>query len=157
LVVPTSVDSPNTTCERDVEGAKKLLDEAGWKDEGGARTKDGKAMTLYFQTSINTLRQGEQAIIKANLAEVGIAVNLKAVDAGVFFSVLLSLSKFMQYEQRDPFQQKQDQLNNPDMTDWDRFCLAEYVRLAMEAGDSNQAAQPEALAAEDFRVARALQ
>ena len=86
LVVPTSVDSPNTTCERDVEGAKKLLDEAGWKDEGGARTKDGKAMTLYFQTSINTLRQGEQAIIKANLAEVGIAVNLKAVDAGVFFS-----------------------------------------------------------------------
>jgi peptide/nickel transport system substrate-binding protein len=86
LVVPTAVDSPNTTCERDVEGAKKLLDEAGWKDEGGARTKDGKAMTLYFQTSINTLRQGEQAIIKANLAEVGIAVNLKAVDAGVFFS-----------------------------------------------------------------------
>ena len=78
-------------------------------------------------------------------------------NAGVFFSVLLSLSKFMQYEQRDPFQQKQDQLNNPDMTDWDRFCLAEYVRLAMEAGDSNQAAQPEALAAEDFRVARALQ
>jgi len=86
LVVPTAVDSPNTTCERDVEGAKKLLDEAGWKDEGGARTKDGKAMTLYFSTSINTLRQGEQAIIKANLAEVGIAVNLKAVDAGVFFS-----------------------------------------------------------------------
>ena len=78
-------------------------------------------------------------------------------NAGVFFSVLLSLSKFMQYEQRDPFQQKQDQLNNPDMTDWDRFCLAEYVRLAMEAGDSNQAAQPEAVAAEDFRVARALQ
>lgn len=86
LVVPTAVDSKNTSCERDVEGAKKLLDEAGWKDEGGKRVKDGKTMSLYFQTSINPLRQGEQAIIKANLAEIGIAVNLKAVDAGVFFS-----------------------------------------------------------------------
>jgi len=86
LVVPTAVDSKNTTCERDVEGAKKLLDEAGWLDVGGKRTKDGKTMSLYFQTSINALRQGEQAIVKANLAEVGIAVNLKAVDASVFFS-----------------------------------------------------------------------
>ena len=54
--------------------------------------------------------------------------------AGVFFSILLSLNKFMLYEQRDPFQQKQEQINNPDFTDWDRFCLGEYVRLAMEAG-----------------------
>ena len=55
-------------------------------------------------------------------------------NAGVFFSILLSLNKFMQYEQRDPFAQKQDLINNPDFTDWDRFCLGEYVRLAMEAG-----------------------
>jgi peptide/nickel transport system substrate-binding protein len=48
--------------------------------------KDGKPLSLYFQTSINTLRQGEQAIIKSNLKELGIAVSLKAVDAGVFFS-----------------------------------------------------------------------
>ena len=87
LVVPAAVYSKNTTCDRDVEGAKKLMEEAGWKIEGGKATKDGKAFpALYFQTSINTLRQGEQAIIKANLAEIGIAVNLKAVDAGVFFS-----------------------------------------------------------------------
>lgn len=87
LVVPSAVDSPNTTCERDVEGAIKLLDEAGYELKDGARVnKDGVALKLYFQTSINALRQGEQAIIKANLAEVGIAVSLKAVDAGVFFS-----------------------------------------------------------------------
>jgi len=41
---------------------------------------------VSFQTSINTLRQGEQAIIKSNLAEIGITVNVKAIDAGVFFS-----------------------------------------------------------------------
>jgi peptide/nickel transport system substrate-binding protein len=37
-------------------------------------------------TTINTLRQGEQAIIKSNLAEIGVQVNLKAIDAGVYFS-----------------------------------------------------------------------
>ena len=40
---------------------------------------------LSFQTTINPLRQGEQAIIKENLAEIGIQVDLKAIDAGVFF------------------------------------------------------------------------
>jgi peptide/nickel transport system substrate-binding protein len=87
LTVPANLNSPNTKCDRDVEGAKKLLDDAGYKLVNGARTtKEGTPMTLYFSTSINPLRQGEQAIIKANLAEIGIAVNLKAVDAGVFFS-----------------------------------------------------------------------
>ena len=60
-------------------------------------------------------------------------------NAGVFFSILLSLNKLMQYEQRDPFAIKQDQLNNPDLTDWDRFCLGEYVRLALEAGAGSTA------------------
>ncbi|HWQ15254.1 MAG TPA: peptide ABC transporter substrate-binding protein [Roseiflexaceae bacterium] len=87
LVVPANLNSPNTKCDRDVEGAKKLLDEAGWtdSDNDGVRDKDGKKMVVSFQTSINPLRQGEQAIIKANLAEVGIQVDLKAIDAGVFF------------------------------------------------------------------------
>jgi peptide/nickel transport system substrate-binding protein len=86
LVAPTPLVSPNTSCDRDVEGAKKLLDDAGWVLEGGKRVKDGKTLKVYFTTSINSLRQGEQAIVKANLAEIGIAMDLKAVDASVFFS-----------------------------------------------------------------------
>jgi peptide/nickel transport system substrate-binding protein len=86
LVVPAEANSPNTKCDRDVEGAKKLLDEAGWVLNGAVRQKDGKDLRLSFSTSINPLRQGEQAIVKANLAEVGITVDLKAIDAGVFFS-----------------------------------------------------------------------
>jgi peptide/nickel transport system substrate-binding protein len=88
LVVPATVNSPNTKCDRDVEGAKALLDEAGWTDSDGdgLRDKDGVKMVMSFQTSINPLRQGEQSIIKANLAELGIQVDLKAIDAGVFFS-----------------------------------------------------------------------
>ena len=62
----------------------------------------------------------------------------KKTNSGVFFSILLSLNKFMAYEQRDPFQLKQDLINNPELTDWDRFCLGEYVRLAMEAGNNEQ-------------------
>ena len=85
-MVPAQLNSPNTSCDRDVEGAKKLLDDAGYTLNGSVREKGGVPLVMYFSTSINPLRQGEQAIIKANLAEIGITVNLKAVDAGVFFS-----------------------------------------------------------------------
>ncbi|NJN19388.1 MAG: peptide ABC transporter substrate-binding protein, partial [Oscillochloris sp.] len=87
LVVPAAVNSPNTTCERDVEEANRILDEAGYTRDGSQRiSPDGIPLVVDFQTSINTLRQGEQAIIKANLAEIGITVNVKAIDASVFFS-----------------------------------------------------------------------
>jgi peptide/nickel transport system substrate-binding protein len=83
---PPDIDSPNTKCDQDVEKAKQLLDEAGWKDDGsGVRSKDGKKLELLFQTSTNPLRQQEQAVVKQSLAKVGITVNLKAVDASVFF------------------------------------------------------------------------
>jgi serine/threonine-protein phosphatase 2A regulatory subunit B'' len=68
-------------------------------------------------------------------------VRKRKQNAGVFFSILTSLNKFMHYEQRDPFQIKQDQLNNPEFSDWDKFCLSEYVRLAMEAGTNNNETQ----------------
>jgi peptide/nickel transport system substrate-binding protein len=86
LVVPSQVNSPNTSCERNVEEANRLLDEAGYVLNGAVREKDGVQLVVDFSTSINSLRQGEQAIVKANLAEIGILVNLKAIDAGVFFS-----------------------------------------------------------------------
>jgi peptide/nickel transport system substrate-binding protein len=88
LVVPANLNSTNTSCERDVEGAIALLTEAGWTDTNGDGTvdKDGVEMVVSFSTSINQLRQGEQAIVQSNLAEIGIVVQLKAIDAGVFFS-----------------------------------------------------------------------
>ncbi|MEI7770635.1 MAG: peptide ABC transporter substrate-binding protein, partial [Chloroflexales bacterium] len=88
IAAPPSLNSPNTKCDLDVEGAKKLLDDAGWKAPEGStvREKNGVKLIVSFQTSINTLRQGVQAIIKSNLAAIGIQVNLKAIDAGVFFS-----------------------------------------------------------------------
>ena len=86
LVVPAAVNSPNTKCARDVDAAKKLLDDAGWVLNGSVREKGGVKLITSLVTTINTLRQGEQAIIKSNLAEIGVQVDLKAIDAGVYFS-----------------------------------------------------------------------
>ncbi len=85
LVVPAAVNSPNTKCDRDVAEANRILDEAGWVRNGPVREKNGVKLIVSFQTSINTLRQSTQAIIKSNLAEIGIQVNVKAIDAAVFF------------------------------------------------------------------------
>ena len=43
-------------------------------------------MKVVFQTSINSLRQKEQAIVKDGWQKIGIETELKSVDAGVFFS-----------------------------------------------------------------------
>eukprot|EP00164_Ancoracysta_twista_P000743 GFYU01000978.1.p1 GENE.GFYU01000978.1~~GFYU01000978.1.p1 ORF type:complete len:550 (+),score=176.84 GFYU01000978.1:172-1821(+) len=50
---------------------------------------------------------------------------------GSFFNVLFNLNKFIAFEQRDPFLIRQEQ-NSPELTEWDRFAHAEYIRLAME-------------------------
>jgi peptide/nickel transport system substrate-binding protein len=88
LTEPKDIASTNLTCEQDLEKAKALLDEAGWKDSDGdgIRDKDGKPLVISYQTTINTVRQKEQALVKANWAELGVQTNLKAIDSGVFFS-----------------------------------------------------------------------
>jgi peptide/nickel transport system substrate-binding protein len=86
LVVPAQFNSPNTSCERDVAAANRLLDEAGYGFDGEVRAKDGVQLRLVFQTNVNPLRQSTQAIIKANLEEIGFAVELKEIDSSIFFS-----------------------------------------------------------------------
>lgn len=58
--------------------------------------------------------------------------------ASTFFNALVSLNKFIAYEQRDPFTQKHELNENPDYNDWDRFAMSEYVRLAMEEENAEQ-------------------
>jgi len=55
--------------------------------------------------------------------------------AGTFFSLFSSLNKFLTFEHRDPFLAKQELLDNPSFTDWDRWCAQEYLRLATEEGE----------------------
>lgn len=85
---PAFYASDNTGClTQDLEGARKLLDEAGWVDSDGdgIRDKDGQPLKLLFQTSTNPVRQDFQALIKGWWAEIGVDTELKVVDPGVFF------------------------------------------------------------------------
>ncbi len=85
---PELYASANTDCiAQDIEGAKALLDEAGWKDTDGdgIRDKDGKKLHILYQTSVNPVRQDFQAVIKSWWESIGVEVELKQVDASVFF------------------------------------------------------------------------
>jgi peptide/nickel transport system substrate-binding protein len=43
-------------------------------------------MHVLYQTTVNPLRQKEQDIVKAGWEKLGVEVELKSIDAGVFFS-----------------------------------------------------------------------
>jgi len=85
---PAYQASDNTECiAQDIEGAKALLAEAGWTDTDGDGIvdKDGKKLSILYQTSVNAVRQDFQALIKGWWNEIGVEVELKSVDASVFF------------------------------------------------------------------------
>ncbi|PZO33874.1 MAG: peptide ABC transporter substrate-binding protein, partial [Shackletoniella antarctica] len=88
LVAPGPFASDNTSFDYDPEAAAALLDEAGWVDSNnnGTRDKDGQEMQVLFQTSVNPVRQKTQEIVKQSLEQVGIGVELKSIDASVYFS-----------------------------------------------------------------------
>jgi peptide/nickel transport system substrate-binding protein len=85
---PEMFASDNTDCiAQDMEGAKALLEEAGWTDTNGdgIRDKDGAKLRVLYQTSTNPVRQDFQAVIKDWWTELGVEVELKNIDASVFF------------------------------------------------------------------------
>ncbi|WP_035985210.1 peptide ABC transporter substrate-binding protein [Leptolyngbya sp. KIOST-1] len=88
LVAPGPFASENTSYDYDPEAAAELLDAAGWVDSNnnGTRDKDGQEMRIVFQTSVNPVRQKTQEIVKQSLEQIGIGVELKSIDASVFFS-----------------------------------------------------------------------
>ena len=85
---PAIYASDNTDClTQDLEGAKALLEEAGWTDSDGdgVREKDGKKLSLLYQTSTNAVRQDFQALIKDWWQQIGVETELRNVNASVFF------------------------------------------------------------------------
>lgn len=51
--------------------------------------------------------------------------------SGALFDALFNLNKYLMFEQRDPFMERQKREDEFD-TDWDRFACIDYNRLAME-------------------------
>ena len=88
---PPDLVSKNTdsmdVCQNNIEQASQLLDQAGWtRGSDGIRQKNGVRMHVVYQTTVNPLRQKEQDIVKSGWEKLGAEVELKSVDAGVFFS-----------------------------------------------------------------------
>ena len=87
LISPAVFASSNTTWDYDLEKAAALLEAAGWRDENGdgVREKDGVRLSLVYQTSVNSVRQKTQEMIRDALQSIGVRVELKIIDSSVFF------------------------------------------------------------------------
>ncbi|RJE86516.1 peptide ABC transporter substrate-binding protein [Paracoccus onubensis] len=153
---PEAWASPNTDCmTQDIEGAKKLLDDAGWvPGAGGVREKDGMRLSILYQSSVNAVRQDFQSLIKQWWSEIGVETELKTIDASVFFGSDAgspdTLQKFyadiemyannFEGNNPEPYLAKFtcDKAPGPD-NQWQgenivRFCDEEYDKLVAELG-----------------------
>jgi peptide/nickel transport system substrate-binding protein len=73
--------------EFNLDKARQLLDDAGaQKGSDGIRVLNGRKMSWLFSASTNSVRQKEQEIIKSALQQLGIEVEIKAVDATAYFA-----------------------------------------------------------------------
>jgi peptide/nickel transport system substrate-binding protein len=87
LNAPPRYVSDKTKWVFNIAQANEILDKAGWKPgSDGVRAKDGKKLHLTFQTSVNAPRQKNQAIVKQACEKAGISMELKDIEASVFFS-----------------------------------------------------------------------
>ena len=80
-----AVESPNTTWAYDPDQAGQVLDAAGWVMEGDTREKNGVRLQLNFVTTVNSVRQKTQQVVRANLEDIGFMIDLVQVDGGIFF------------------------------------------------------------------------
>jgi peptide/nickel transport system substrate-binding protein len=70
----------------DLKKAGDLLDQAGWKKGAdGIREKNGVKMNMTARSSITNQRDKELQVIKQSLKELGINLDIRSVDASVYF------------------------------------------------------------------------
>jgi peptide/nickel transport system substrate-binding protein len=82
--IPAYESTTSTPWEYNLEKAKQVLEDAGWTGDG-VRSKDGVELKISYATSINAVRQKNQAVNKQNWEQIGFEVQLKQVDAGIYF------------------------------------------------------------------------
>ena len=77
----------NDECKiQNVDEANRILDEAGWeRGSDGIRSKNNVRLSILYQTSTNSVRQGTQALIKEMWKAIGVETELRNISASVFF------------------------------------------------------------------------
>ncbi len=72
--------------EFNLDKAASLLDQAGAKMNGNVRELNGRPLHWTYQTSVNSVRQKHQEIVKQSLGKIGVEIEIKSIDASVYFS-----------------------------------------------------------------------
>ena len=88
-------DNAGALAGPNLEEAKKLLDEAGWKVEGPVRKKDGKELAIRFviPTQVASSAQ-ESQLIQNMLQAVNVKVNIDPVPSDDFFEKYINTGSF---------------------------------------------------------------
>ncbi len=155
LISPARYNSPNTTWEFNLEKAASILDQAGWidTDGDGVREKNEVRLSMVFQTSVNSVRQKTQQIIKKTLESIGFEVELKITDASIFFGPVRDNTNTRRHFYADleefTFNNKSpdpgaymrawtcgaiaQKANNWSAPNWSRYCNPEFDVLYMQS------------------------
>lgn len=73
--------------EFSIDKARQLLDAAGWKlGADGVRVKNGKRLAVLFQGSSGGVTEKYMTVVKSAAERAGFVMDLKIVQASVFFS-----------------------------------------------------------------------
>ena len=125
--------------KRDVAGAKKLLAEAGLA--GGFKTR----LTVLNQAAYKTMAQ----VVQSNLAEIGVTVEIEALDGGSYWSVgkgdvgkNLDMSLQLFSAKMDPsFTSQWFVSEQVGVWNWQRWTSPEYDKLHVLAASTNDEAE----------------
>lgn len=88
LLVAPEIYRSETEIPYDPEQAVALLEEAGWVDtnNNGIRDKGGVELEVRFTAPVNPVRQKTQAMVKQDLEDLGIEVEIERIRVDDFFS-----------------------------------------------------------------------
>ncbi len=88
-------DNAGILSSPDVNGARKLLDDAGWKLEGNIRKKDGKQLEVRFVVPTGVASSNQVAeLVRAMLDGIGVRVDVMPVATPDFFKLYIVPGNF---------------------------------------------------------------
>lgn len=144
--------------DSNIEEAKKILENAGWKDSDGdgVREKNGtKAEFKLYYSSKDQTRQALSTVVSEQAKELGIKINLVGANWDTIYANQYSSAVLYAYSSVDTFnlymqyhsKKADDGYNNPGL--YNNSVVDGYLEAALRSVDQNQAIKYWKLAAYD--------